>query len=278
MMKQLNVCIAQMCSHNKQSENISQLAAIADYAKQHGCQLIALPEASGLMNANVDEAKLQIREAKEDLFIARCQHIASTNKLWIHTGSTPVLGKSGKFLNQTQCIDDQGVIRSTYNKIHLFDAYLEGQNAITESARYESGDSAVLQSTPWGTWGMAICYDLRFPQLFRQYAQAGASVVFVPSAFTVRTGRAHWEALLRARAIENGLWIIAAAQVGKHADGRESWGHSLVINPWGEILLDLGGDEPSCAHITLELDQVRQARNQIPSLQNDREYSFRVEA
>ena len=201
--------------------------------------------------------------------------MAKAHKLWIHTGSTPLLGDDSLLLlNQSHLIDSNGDIHARYTKIHLFDIFPEGKPAICESDRYAAGAEARIASTPWGPWGMSICYDLRFPHLYRDYGHAGATVIFVPSAFTRRTGEAHWEVLLRARAIENGCFIIAAAQCGVHDDGRKTWGHSMVVDPWGRVLTDMQSDSPGLQMVQIDLQLVAQTRNQIPSLRNEKTYVF----
>ncbi|NRA15472.1 MAG: carbon-nitrogen hydrolase family protein [Oceanospirillaceae bacterium] len=261
-----------MSSSNNRAQNIDSVVAMAASAAAQNCDLLALPEAAGMMNANLHNPEQQLLNVQQDPFIQTCKELAQRHNLWLHTGSTAVLGSAGKLLNHSDLVDDQGVVRCSYDKIHLFDVQLQGQKSIVESDRYAHGSKAVLVDTPWGAWGQSICYDLRFPQLYRRYAQAGASVVFVPSAFTMKTGRDHWETLLRARAIENGLWIIAAAQVGTHDNGRQSWGHSLVISPWGEVCCDLGGSEVGIQIVELDIAQVADARAQIPSLVNEQTY------
>ncbi|MGB1236858.1 MAG: carbon-nitrogen hydrolase family protein [Pseudomonadales bacterium] len=271
----LRLLLAQMCSSDRHIDNIAKVSALACAAQAQGCQLLALPEASGLIDASAELARDQIVEVRQDPFIQHCQQLAARYQLWIHTGSTPVKGPQ-KWLNQSQCIDKSGAVRCYYSKVHLFDAVLEGQAPIGESERYSPGEQAVLQRTPWGNWGMSICYDVRFPQLYRDYALAGADVVFVPAAFTLKTGQAHWETLLRARAIENGLWIVAAAQVGTHARGRRSWGESMVINPWGEVVARLDTQTEQSEVVEINLAEVAQARRQIPSLQHARDYTLSI--
>jgi len=270
----LKLCIGQMNSSNSHSKNIDTLVKFAADAAAQNCDLLALPEASGMMNANLNNPKQQLFSAEQDPFIQICKEQAQYHNLWLHTGSTPILGSFEKLLNHSDLLDGQGVVRASYDKIHLFDVQLQGQKSVVESDRYTRGSKAVLVNTPWGAWGQSICYDLRFPHLYRLYAQAGATVVFVPSAFTMKTGRDHWQTLLRARAIENGLWIIAAAQVGTHDNSRQSWGHSLVVNPWGEVCCDLGGSEPGLQFLELDLTQVAAARAQIPSLLNQQSYTL----
>lgn len=266
----LKLCLVQMTSATGYAANIATMQTAVTNAQ--GCDLLVLPEVAGLMNRNAVEAAKLVGLAENDPFIAACQTSAKTHGLWIHTGSTPILGPDGRFLNHSDLINAEGQIVASYDKIHLFDATLEGQKPIGESKRFAPGEKAVLAETPWGKWGMAICYDLRFPHLFRAYAHAGANVIFVPSAFTVPTGKAHWEVLLRARAIENGVWIVAAAQVGLHEDKRQTYGHSLVISPWGDVVLDMGGQAEGTATIELDLKLVSAARQQLPSLTHDRAY------
>lgn len=275
MSDQLRLCIVQMTSTNRHQGNIQFITKAAAYAAENGAEMLALPEGSGLMNKDVSDARQQVVAADHDPLIRACQELARQHGLWIHTGSSPVEGSGEKFRNHTAVIDPKGEIAAEYDKIHLFDVYLDGQAASGESQRYDPGHEAVLLDTPWGQTGHSICYDIRFPHLFRQYAKAGARVIFVPSAFTVPTGKAHWEILLRARAIENGCWIVAPAQVGHHDDGRKTWGHSVVINPWGEVVCDLGGEAPGYRIVDLDLAHSDAARRQIPSLVNERDYTFR---
>lgn len=274
MQKKLRLCLGQMTSSSIPADNIEALEQMVEGAVAQNADLLALPEASGLMNQNATQAKSYIVSAQKDPFILRCQALAKQYNLWLHTGSTPVKSTGERFLNHSNLIDNTGAIRSSYNKIHLFDVALAGQPAIGESQRYQGGDTAVLVDTPWGGWGQTICYDLRFPQLFRCYAQEGATIIFVPSAFHCTTGEAHWHTLLQARAIENGVWIVAAAQVGEHRDGRRSWGHSLVVSPWGDVVCDLGGEKAGLAVVDLDMEQVAQVRSQIPSLQNERAFQL----
>ncbi|GAB5447967.1 carbon-nitrogen hydrolase family protein [Gymnodinialimonas sp.] len=263
--------MAQMCSADTHAANIATVTALAANSAGQGAKVLALPEVAGLMNANRKVALTQVVDAADDPFIAACQEIAAKHGLWIHTGSTPVLAPDGRFLNHSTLIDAGGAIRAEYDKVHLFDVQIEGQAPIGESKRYAPGDALVLADTPWGGFGMTICYDLRFPYLYRTLGQAGASVIFIPSAFTVATGRAHWETLLRARAIETGAFVIAAAQSGSHADGRETYGHGLVVDPWGQVLADMGEGAPKMALVDLDLSLVGKARAQIPALATGRD-------
>lgn len=267
----LRIGLAQMCSGTSHDGNIETVAKLAGEAASEGADLLALPEVAGLMNRDAAAAREVVTTPDGDVFIQACQDISAKHGIWIHSGSTPVLAGDGRFLNQSVLIDAQGKLAGRYSKIHLFDADI-GPRSIRESKRFAAGEEAVAVETPWGIGGMTICYDLRFPQLFRDYAQAGASLIFVPSAFTVPTGEAHWEVLLRARAIETGAFIVAAAQAGTHADGRETWGHSLIVDPWGHVVVDLGRDAPQVSVVEIDLAAVGNARRQIPSLVNGRAY------
>lgn len=274
-MDKLRLAIGQMCSADTHAANIATVTALAANAAGQGAQVLALPEVAGLMNANRKVALTQVVTAADDPFIAACQELSAKHGLWIHTGSTPVTAPDGRFLNHTTLIDADGAIRAEYDKVHLFDVQIEGQAPIGESKRYAPGDALVLADTPWGGFGLTICYDLRFPYVYRTLGQAGVTVIFIPSAFTVPTGKAHWEVLLRARAIEAGAFVIAAAQSGTHADGRETYGHSLAVDPWGRVLADMGEGAPKMALVDLDLGLVDKARAQIPALATGRDVPLR---
>ena len=274
----LRLSLAQMTSTNCHAGNIAWLQTAAQQAADAGADMLALPEAAGLVNKDRTDALNQVVNHADDPFVKECRKAAAKYNLWIQTGSTPVKGPDGpdgvRFLNHGDMINPAGDIVAGYDKIHLFDIFLDGKPPTGESHRYCPGTNAVMALTPWGPAGMAICYDLRFPQLFRDYAQSGATMMFIPSAFTIPTGRAHWEVLLRARAIENGAFVIASAQVGDHDDGRKTYGHSMVVNQWVEVLANMGTDPASITTIDLNMDEVSAARRQIPSLSNGRDYSF----
>jgi predicted amidohydrolase len=226
----LRAALAQMCSADTHDENIATVTGLAARAADQGAELLCLPEVAGLMNRNGDVARTQVVAAEDDPFIGACRDLATRHGVWIHIGSTPVLAPDGRFLNRSAVIDAAGEIRATYDKVHLFDVQIDGQPPIGESKRFAPGDALVLLDTPWGPWGLTICYDLRFPYVYRRYGQEGATLIFIPSAFTVPTGRAHWEVLIRARAIESGAFILAAAQAGD--------GHRAVVE------IGRGGPDP----------------------------------
>lgn len=271
--KKICLALAQMTSTASIHQNENDARQILAEAKAGDADLVTFPECANLIQRDRVKASSEICSEKDDLFIKACREFAAATGIWVHTGSS-ALQESGKkrFSNRSLLIGSDGSTVAHYDKIHLFDVDLGAGEIHRESDRYEPGNRAVIGETPWGVVGLTICYDLRFPHLFRDLAKAGAGIIFVPSAFTVPSGKAHWETLLRARAIENGAFVIAAAQCGQHADGRVTYGHSLVVDPWGEVLLDAGGD-PATHFITLDLGRITTARSKIPSLINERPYT-----
>jgi predicted amidohydrolase len=243
--------------------------AIAE-AAAGGAEMLFTPEMSGLLDRDVQRAARNLRSEEEDQVLAACRDAAKRNRIWLHVGSLAVLVEGGKVANRGFVIDREGQVRARYDKIHLFDVDLPTGETWRESAVYSHGNDAVLVSgTPVGKLGLTICYDLRFPGLFARIAEADADVISVPAAFTVPTGRAHWHVLLRARAIEAGLFVIAAAQVGRHEDGRQTFGHSLVVDPWGEVLLDMG-EERGVGYADIDLSRISDVRSRIPALNHRR--------
>ncbi|MEI6419709.1 MAG: carbon-nitrogen hydrolase family protein, partial [Sphingomonadales bacterium] len=214
-------------------------ASIAGLAGQ-GAELIFTPEMSGLLDRDRRRASANVRAEADDVVLAAVRATAARHGVWVQLGSLALAGNDSKMANRGFLIAPDGSIRAHYDKIHLFDVDLDGGESYRESAAYAPGARAVLATTPWGALGLTICYDLRFAALHRALAQAGAVMLAVPAAFTKPTGAAHWHVLLRARAIETGCFVIAAAQTGLHEDGRHTFGHSLVVAPWGEVLLDMG--------------------------------------
>ena len=274
MENNLRIAIGQMCSADSHGPNIATMQMLAEQAKGQGADLLALPEVSGLMNANRKVAQTQVVAPEDDPFIAACREVATEQGIWIHSGSTPVRAPDGRFFNHSSLIDPTGAIRATYNKVHLFDVDVPGAT-FKESKAFAPGDAAVLAETPWGSMGLTICYDMRFPHLHRTLAEGGARVIFSPAAFTVPTGRAHWHVLLRSRAIETGAFVVAPAQAGLHADGRETYGHSLVVDPWGKVVADLEDGAPKLQVVDLDLTAVEKTRAQIPNLVNKRDVPLR---
>ncbi len=269
----LRVALVQMTSAASVAKNIATVGTILDQVETENVDLVCFPECANLIQRDPKQAIHEISNGAQNPFVEYCRKRALAGKYWIHTGSVAVQDEGNAlFCNRTFVIDKQGQVVCQYDKIHLFDVDLGNGKIHRESKRYAPGQKAVLCETDWGKWGMSVCYDLRFPHLYRLYAKAGATVLFIPSAFTIPTGEMHWEVLLRSRAIENGCYVIAAAQCGKHEDGRETYGHSMVINPWGEVIAE-AGTEPSILYLDLDLNLVEDNRRCIPSLANEREFT-----
>ena len=250
--------------------NGSALVDAVVQASGGGAEILLTPEMTGLLDRDSDRAAKSLRPEADDLVLAAAQEAAKANHIWLSIGSLAVLADDGKVANRGFVIDREGQIRARYDKIHLFDVDLPTGESWRESKVYSPGQGAVLvNGTPVGKLGLTICYDLRFPMLFARLAEADADVISVPAAFTVPTGRAHWHVLLRARAIEAGLFVVAAAQAGRHEDGRQTFGHSLVVDPWGEVLLDMG-DETGVGFADINLKRIPEVRSRIPALNHRR--------
>jgi predicted amidohydrolase len=248
------------------TENRVALVAAIREAATGGADMLFTPEMSGLLDRDADRAAGKLREEHEDEVLAACRESAAANSIYVHLGSLAVRAENGKLANRGFLIDSAGEVRARYDKIHLFDVDLPTGESWRESAVYRAGKQAVVAAeTPVGRLGLTICYDLRFPALFAALAEADADTVAVPAAFTVPTGKAHWEVLLRARAIEAGLFVVAAAQCGRHEDGRETYGHSLVVDPWGTVLLDMG-EGTGVGFADIELGRVDDVRRRVPAL------------
>jgi predicted amidohydrolase len=233
--------------------------------------MLFTPEMSGLLDRDRERAASHLRSEADDPVLASVRDAAARRGLWVHLGSLALAGErpDGRLVNRGFLIDDRGEVRARYDKMHLFDVDLPTGESWRESASYAPGEQAVLSDTPLGRLGLSVCYDLRFPDLYRTLTDAGATVLAVPAAFTVPTGEAHWHVLLRARAIEAGAFVVAAAQVGRHEDGRDTYGHSLVVDPWGRILLDLQ-TEPGLGFAEMDLVEVERVRGRLPAIRHRR--------
>ena len=250
--------------------NAQALVEAIASAAEGGAAILFTPEMSGLLDRDMGRAAGNLRAEDEDEVLAACSKAAKEHGIWIHLGSVAVVVADGKVANRGFVIDRTGNIRARYDKIHLFDVDLPTGESWRESSVYQAGKGAVLvNGTPVGKLGLTICYDLRFPTLCARIAEADADVISVPAAFTVPTGRAHWHVLLRARAIEAGLFVVAAAQFGRHQDGRQTFGHSLVVDPWGEVLLDMG-EEVGVGFADIDLARISEVRSRIPALNHRR--------
>lgn len=250
-------------------ENLKVTEGLVRRAADQGAQLICTPENTCHMRfSSQDKLKSSLPEEGHPV-LERLSGLAKEKKFWILIGSLTIKLSNTKVANRSFLIDDKGAVAARYDKIHLFDVDLPTGESHRESDAVQAGSRAVTAQTPWGKMGLSICYDLRFAYLYRKLAQAGAQILTVPAAFTVPTGRAHWEVLLRARAIETGSFVLAPAQCGKHEGGRETYGHSLIVAPWGEILTQ-GGEEPGIITSDIDMAAAAKARNAIPALKHDR--------
>lgn len=250
--------------------NARALTDAIEQAAAGGAEILFTPEMSGLLDRDSERAAQVLRQQEDDSVLAACREAAARHRIWLHIGSLAVVAENGKIANRAFVIDREGQVRATYDKLHLFDVDLPTGESWRESNVYSPGQGVVLvNGTPVGKLGLTICYDLRFPGLFARLAESDADVIAVPAAFTVPTGKAHWHVLLRARAIEAGLFVVAAAQVGHHEDGRNTFGHSLVVDPWGEVLLDMG-EEPGLGFADIDLKRISDVRSRIPALSHRR--------
>jgi len=273
---QFRVALIQLRSGREVGPNLDAAEALVRRAAAGGVELVLTPENTALMELDRKRLLQNTQAEKDNPVTARFAALAAELKVWLHIGSTGIKLSERKIANRSFLIDPEGVIVTRYDKIHMFDVDLPGGESYRESAHIEPGGEAVLANLPWGRLGLTICYDLRFPALYRELAQAGADFIAVPSAFTKQTGEAHWRVLLRARAIETGCFIFAAAQGGAHATGRDTYGHSMVVSPWGEVIAEAGID-PGVIFADVEPAQIAAARARIPSLEHDRAFEVAPE-
>lgn len=253
--------------------SLAQGIALIREAKDKGADYVQTPEVSNIIQQNRKALFELLASEEDDRSLKAYRELARELKIYLHIGSLAVRANPERAANRSFLIAPDGNILASYDKIHMFDIELDGGESYRESANYQPGETAVISDLPWGRIGLTICYDVRFPALYRALAEAGASFITVPSAFTVRTGEAHWSTLLRARAIENGCFVFAAAQAGKHESGRETYGHSLIVDPWGEILAE-GGVEPGVVLAKIDPAKVLAVRKSIPSLQHGRRFGL----
>ncbi len=240
-----------------------------------GADFVMFPEVCNMIEPDRAACRAKAKPAAEDETLTRLRAGAAEHGVWVLAGSIVAQSEDtpGKLANRSFLIDDKGGIAGSYDKMHLFDVDVGTGDVYRESDTYRAGSGVTLVPTPWGVFGMTVCYDMRFPHLYRDLARAGAVMLSAPSAFTRPTGEAHWHVLLRARAIECGAFVFAPAQTGDHAGGRKTYGHSLAVGPWGEILAD-GGTEPGITCVEIDTAKAGEARARIPSLQHDRAYSI----
>jgi predicted amidohydrolase len=268
----MKIAVLQMSAGVDPAANAATLVDAARQAAAGGALMLFTPEMSNLLDRNRSRAADNIRPESEDIVLASVRDAAARAGLWVHLGSLAVRGDGSddKWRNRAFVIAPDGSIAARYDKMHLFDVDLASGESWRESSVYAGGAQPVAVRLPWGVLGLSICYDIRFPAVFSALSQAGADLLAVPAAFTVPTGQAHWHVLLKARAIESACFVIAAAQTGQHEDGRSTYGHSLVVDPWGEVLLDMG-EAPGLAFVDLPLERIADVRARVPVIANRRD-------
>jgi predicted amidohydrolase len=253
------------------AENARTLVAAAEQAKAGGADMLFTPEMSGLLDRDRARAAPHIVPEAMNPVLSAMRDAAAGQGIWVALGSLAVEREDGRWANRSLLIAPDGTIAARYDKIHMFDVQLATGESWRESVAYASGEALVTAQTPLGLLGLTICYDMRFPALFGALGDLACDAIAAPASFTVPTGQAHWHLLLRARAVEASAYVIAAAQVGTHQDGRATYGHSLVVDPWGEALLDMGGNSPGVGFAVLSRERIADVRAQLPSLANRRE-------
>ncbi len=263
----------QMRSGLTPAANIDAAARMIGEAKSAGADYVLTPEMTNILAAKREQLFAAVVEEDVDTSLAALRELARKHGIYVHIGSLAVKLSRDRAANRSFLIDPRGEIAARYDKIHMFDVDLADGESYRESRNYRPGELAVLSDLPWGRLGLTVCYDLRFPALYRALAEAGATMLAIPSAFTKQTGEAHWHVLMRCRAIENGCFVFAAAQGGKHENGRETYGHSLVVDPWGRIIAE-GGTEPGLVMAEIDPSEVTKARARIPSLQHGRRFEI----
>ncbi|WP_324827338.1 carbon-nitrogen hydrolase family protein [Qipengyuania zhejiangensis] len=265
------IAVLQMTSGIDPDINAAALCDAIQQASGGGGKMLFTPEMSGLLDRDRKRAAANIVEEADDRVLASVRNAAARHGVWVSLGSLAIKTSEGRWANRAFVIDSDGAIVARYDKMHMFDVDLESGESWRESNAYAAGNQVVVvEDTPVGRLGLTICYDLRFPALFEQLGRHSCDVIQIPAAFTVPTGKAHWHVLQRARAIEASAYVVAAAQVGTHADGRTTYGHSLVIDPWGEVMLDLEGERCGLGFAAIDHARISDVRAQVPSLANRR--------
>lgn len=269
------IALFQMTSGTDPRANADAIVKAIAAARAGGAAMLFTPEMCGLIDRDRTRARGNIRDEAHDVVLAAARAAAAEHGIWVALGSLAIdrAGEEGadeRYANRTFVIDDKGEIAARYDKMHMFDVDLATGERWRESAAYAPGKGAVVVETPLGRLGLAICYDLRFPALFEALGQAGCDVIAIPAAFTVPTGAAHWHLMQRARAVEASAWVVSAAQVGTHEDGRVTYGHSLVVDPWGDVTLDMGGEVSGLSFAEIDPARTAAVRAQLPSLANRR--------
>lgn len=274
-MTSFSAACVQLRSGKNARENFAAAEVYIRSAAQAGATYVQTPEMSNLLVRHRAELMERISPPEADVFLTNAIALAKDLGIYLHLGSLAVLVANEKVANRAFMIGPNGTILATYDKIHMFDVDLPNGESWRESATYEPGQQSIVVDLPFASVGMAVCYDIRFPDIFRSQARLGANVLTGPAAFTRQTGQAHWHVLQRARAIENGAFVVSAAQGGTHADGRETFGHSLIVDPWGKVIAEAQGDEPGFILSEINIVQSKEARERIPAIANERDYVSR---
>ena len=276
-MADFTAAIVQMRATTDIERNVADVSDLIREAAAAGADYVQTPEMTNIIQLKSKALFAAIEPEQGNRALEAMRTLASDLGIWLHIGSMSIRLEAEKAANRAYLIAPSGTVVARYDKIHMFDVDLAGGESYRESKVYRPGGEAVIADLPWGKLGLSICYDLRFPHLYRQMASAGAQVLAVPAAFTRQTGQAHWHVLQRARAIETGCFVIAAAQGGDHEDGRSTFGHSLIVNPWGEVIAEIDNDKPGVALAGITLSQVTKARDNVPSLKNGRRFDLHQE-
>ena len=268
------IALLQMTSGIDPDANAATIVSAIATAAEGGAAMLFTPEMSGLLDRDRERAAPHVVAEDENPVLRAVRAAASERRIWVALGSLAVAREGGHpgglWANRSLLVDASGEIVARYDKIHMFDVQLASGEAWRESAAYRPGEEVVTAETPVGRLGLTVCYDIRFPALFEELGRQSCDVVAIPAAFTVPTGRAHWHLLQRARAVEASAYVVAAAQVGEHKDGRRTYGHSLVVDPWGEVVLDMGGEAPGVGFAEIDPHRIAEVRRQLPSLANRR--------
>ena len=255
--------------------NLDQAEALIRQAAKGGADYVQTPENSALMELEPERVLALVQPEAESVPLSRLRSLAVELGIWLHIGSLGIKIGEGRVANRSYVIDPEGEIAARYDKLHMFDVDLAGGESYRESQYYEPGSKAVIAELPFGRLGMTICYDLRFPALYRALATEGANLIAIPAAFTKQTGQAHWHVLVRARAIETGAFVLAATQGGLHENGRETFGHSMIVSPWGEVLAE-AGEDPCVIFADIDLAASDEARARIPALKHGRDFEIEI--
>lgn len=276
MSETLDVALIQTRTPATAGASLAHVEPLVRQAAADGARFILTPEGTNLLEQRRDRRDAVITTEDADACVQGLRRLADELGVWLLIGSAIVRSGhdgDGRAANRSLLIDPAGAVVARYDKLHVFDVDLPNGETYRESATIRPGDAAAVAQTPWGGLGLSICYDVRFPHLYRQLAKAGAAMIAVPAAFTRPTGEAHWETLLRARAIETGAFVLAPAQGGTHEDGRKTWGRSMIVGPWGEVLARADHDEPCVVAAKLDMSAVQRARQSVPALQHDRDFT-----